>query len=46
VAKLKVQIDRSKLAEDIEEITETDYFKRIKAQADEMRKNKPSKETE
>jgi len=41
VAKLKVQIDRSKLAQDVNEITESEYFQRIKAQAEELRKNKP-----
>lgn len=38
VAKLKVEVDRSKLAKSVEEITESDYFQRIKAQADEIRK--------
>jgi hypothetical protein len=36
-----VQIDRSKLAQDVNEITESEYFQRIKAQAEELRKNKP-----
>ena len=41
VATLKVQIDHGKRAKDVDEITESEYFQRIKAQADELRKNKP-----
>jgi len=44
VAKLTVVIDRTKLAESVDEITESEHFQRIKAQADELRKNKPGKE--
>ena len=44
VAKLTVVIDRTKLAESVDEITESEHFQRIKAQADELRKNKPQKE--
>lgn len=44
VAKLTVVIDKTKLEQSVDEITETDYFQRIKAQADELRKNKPTKE--
>ena len=44
VAKLTVVIDRTKLAESVDEITESEHFQRIKAQADELRKNKPRKE--
>jgi HAMP domain-containing protein len=44
VAKLTVVIDRTKLAESVDEITESEDFQRIKAQADELRKNKPQKE--
>ena len=44
VAKLSVVIDRTRLAESVDEITESEYFQRIKAQADELRKNKPHKE--
>jgi hypothetical protein len=38
-----VVIDRTKLAESVDEITESEHFQRIKAQADELRKNKPQK---
>ncbi|MDE1046908.1 MAG: cache domain-containing protein [Candidatus Nanopelagicales bacterium] len=44
VAKLSVVIDRTRLAESVDEITESEHFQRIKAQADELRKNKPRKE--
>jgi HAMP domain-containing protein len=44
VAKLTVVIDQTKLAESVDEITDTDYFQRIKAQAEELRKNKPTKD--
>lgn len=44
VAKLTVVIDRTKLAESVDEITESEHFQRIKAQADELRKNKPGKD--
>jgi HAMP domain-containing protein len=44
VAKLTVVIDRTKLAESVDEITESEHFQRIKAQADELRKNKPGNE--
>ena len=38
VAKLTVVIDRTKLAESVDEITESEHFQRIKAQADELDK--------
>ena len=44
VAKLTVVIDRTRLAASVDEITESEHFQRIKAQADELRKNKPRKE--
>ena len=37
VAKLTVVIDRSKVDKDVDDITETDYFQRIKARADDYR---------
>lgn len=45
VAKLTVVIDQTKLAKSVDEITDTDYFQRIKAQAEELRKNKPTKDS-
>lgn len=45
VAKLSVVIDRTQLAESVDEITASDYFQRIKAQAGELRKNKPDKDS-
>ncbi|MEI7647755.1 MAG: HAMP domain-containing protein, partial [Actinomycetes bacterium] len=40
VASLKVVIDRSKLAKDIGEITESEFFQDLAAKAEEMRKKK------
>ena len=40
VASLKVVIDRNKLAKDIGEITESEFFQDLAAKADEMRKKK------
>ena len=40
VARLTVVIDHSKVAQAVDEITETDYFQRLKARADEMRNRK------
>ena len=40
VASLKVVIDRSKLAKDIGEITESEFFQDLAAKAAEMRKKK------
>lgn len=45
VAKLSVVIDRTQLAESVDEITASDYSQRIKAQAGELRKNKPDKDS-
>lgn len=44
VATLTVVIDRTKLAESVNEITESETFQRTKAQADELRRKMPRKE--
>ena len=38
VEQLTVQIDRAKVAEEVQEITESDYFQRLKSRSDELRR--------
>lgn len=46
VAKLKVEIDRTKVDRAVDEITETDYFQRLKERAQELRRERAAEPEE